>query len=87
MWERKGGKDEEKMNWRRWEKKREERRVHVLQFVLLATTAAGLSQVCRRRQPPNLHICISSSQFSLLAALALHLWSHSLVHPHHLLYE
>ena len=38
-------------------------------------------------QPPNLHICITSSQFSLLAALALHLWSHSLVHPHHLLYE
>ena len=25
--------------------------------------------------------------FSLLAALALHLWSHSLAHPHHLLYE
>ena len=38
-------------------------------------------------QPPNLHICITSSQFSLLAALALHLWSHSLVNPHHLLYE
>ena len=35
----------------------------------------------------NVHICITSSQFSLLAALALHLWSHSLVHPHHLLYE
>ena len=31
--------------------------------------------------------CITSSQFSLLAALALHLWSHSLVNPHHLLYE
>ena len=30
---------------------------------------------------------ITSSQFSLLATLALHLWSHSLVHPHHLLYE
>ena len=29
----------------------------------------------------------TSSQFSLLAALALHLWSHSLVHPHHFLYE
>ena len=27
-------------------------------------------------QPPNLHICMTSSQFSLLAALALHLWSH-----------
>ena len=38
-------------------------------------------------QPPNLHICITSSQFSLLAALVLHLWSHSLAHPHHLLYE
>jgi len=38
-------------------------------------------------QPSNLHICITLSQFSLLAALALHLWSHSLVHPHHLLYE
>ena len=38
-------------------------------------------------QPPNLHICITSSQFSLLAALALHLWSHSLAHPHHLLCE
>ena len=38
-------------------------------------------------QPPNLHICITSSQFSLLAVLALHLWSHSLAHPHHLLYE
>jgi len=25
--------------------------------------------------------------FSLLAALALHLWSHLLAHPHHLLYE
>ena len=35
----------------------------------------------------NVHICITSSQFSLLAALALHLWSHSLVHPHHLLYK
>ena len=35
-------------------------------------------------QPPSLHVCITSSQFSLLAALALHLWSHSLVHPHHL---
>jgi len=30
---------------------------------------------------------ITSSQFSLLAALALHLWSHSLAHPHHLIYE
>ena len=38
-------------------------------------------------QPPNFLICISSSQFSLLTALALHLWSHSLIHPHHLLYE
>ena len=38
-------------------------------------------------QPPNLHICITLSQFSLLAALALHLWLHSLVHPHRLLYE
>ena len=38
-------------------------------------------------QPPNLHICITSSQFSLLTAHALHLWSHSLVRPHHLLYE
>jgi len=38
-------------------------------------------------QPPNLNICITWSQFSLLAALALHLWSHSLVHPHRLLYE
>ena len=38
-------------------------------------------------QPPNLHICINSLQFSLLVALALHLWSHSLAHPHHLLYE
>jgi len=26
-------------------------------------------------------------QFSLIAALALHLWLHSLVHPYHLLYE
>ena len=25
-------------------------------------------------QPPNLHICITSSKFSLLATLALHLW-------------
>ena len=33
-------------------------------------------------QPSYLHNLIS-----LLAALALHLWSHSLVHPHHLLYE
>ena len=33
-------------------------------------------------QPPNLHICITSSQFSLLAALARHLWSHSLARPH-----
>ena len=24
---------------------------------------------------------------NLIAALAVHLWSHSLVHPHHLLYE
>ena len=38
-------------------------------------------------QPPNLHTCITSSQCSLLAALALHLSSHSLVHLHHLLYE
>ena len=38
-------------------------------------------------QPPNLHICITSSPFSLLAALALYLWSHSLVHLHHLLFE
>ena len=38
-------------------------------------------------QPTNLHICMTSSQFSLLAALALHPWSHSLVHPHHHLYE
>jgi len=29
--------------------------------------------------------CITSSPFSLLAALALHVWSHSLVHLHHLL--
>ena len=35
----------------------------------------------------NRQICLTSSQFSLLAALALHLWSHSLSHPHHLLYE
>ena len=28
-------------------------------------------------QPPNLHISIISSQFSLFAALALHLWSRS----------
>jgi len=38
-------------------------------------------------QPPNLHICITSSQFSLLAALAVHLWSHSLAHPHYLLFS
>jgi len=31
-------------------------------------------------QPPNLHICITSSQFSLLAALAPHLWSRSSIH-------
>ena len=29
-------------------------------------------------QPPNLHICITSSLFSILAALALHLWSYSI---------
>jgi len=28
---------------------------------------------------PNLHICITSSQFRLLAVLVLHLWSHWLV--------
>jgi len=38
-------------------------------------------------QPPNLHICITSSQFSLLTALALHLWSHLLVHPYHFVYR
>jgi len=38
-------------------------------------------------QPPNLHICITSSQCSFLAALALRHWSHSLVVPYHLLYE
>ena len=42
-----------------------------------------LSSSTKFSQPPNLHICITSSQFSLLAAL----WSHSLAHPHHLLYE
>ena len=36
-------------------------------------------QVTKFSQLPNLHICITSSQFSLLAALALHLWS--LAHP------
>jgi len=30
------------------------------------------------------HVCITSSPFSLFAALALHLWSHALVYPHHL---
>jgi len=30
--------------------------------------------------PPNLLV-------AAVAALALHLWSHSLVHPHHLLYK
>jgi len=35
-------------------------------------------------QPPNLHICIISSLFNLLVALALHLLSHFLVHLHYL---
>jgi len=35
-------------------------------------------------QPPYLLICITSLQLSLIAALALHLWSHSLVHLHSL---
>jgi len=38
-------------------------------------------------QHHNLHIYIILLQFSLLAALVLQLWSHSLVHQHHLLYD
>jgi len=34
-------------------------------------------------QPPNLHICMTSSLLNLLAALALHLSSPSLDHQHH----
>ena len=67
-------------------------------IILLATLEAELQESVDRptprptqpqihAKPRNLHICITSSQFSLLAALAVHLWSHSLAHPHHLLYE
>jgi len=35
-------------------------------------------------RPPNLHVCITSSLFNLLAALALHLSLPSLDHPHRL---
>jgi len=38
------------------------------------------SSTIKFSQPPNLHICITSSQFSLLAALALHLWLRSPIH-------
>ena len=46
-----------------------------------------LSLPTKLSPPPNRHICTTSSHFSLLAALALHLWSHLLAHPHHLLYK
>ena len=34
-------------------------------------------------QPSNFNMCITSSLFNLLTALALHLWSLSLDHQHH----
>ena len=49
-----------------------------IEYKLLSLTYKVLSTT----QPSYLHNLIS-----LLAALALHLWSHSLAHPHHLLYE
>ena len=58
-----------------------------LQWLLSALNTSFSHLPTKFSQPPNIHICITSSQFSLLAALAFHLWSHSLTHPHHLLYE
>ena len=52
-----------------------------IEYKLLSLT----HKVLTTTQPSYLHNL--SSQFNLLAALALHLWSHSLAHPHHLLYE
>jgi len=40
----------------------------------------SLNYTTQFSQPPELHICITSSQFSLFAALALHLWSRSSIH-------
>ena len=57
-----------------------------LSYAAKNLTIARLSAEHNFNQP-TFFDCITSSQFSLLAALALHLWSHSLVHPHHLLYE
>jgi len=63
------------------------RSLHWLKITELIEYLSSSHLPTKFSQPPNLHICVTSSQFSLLAALALHLWSHSLVHSHHLLYE
>ena len=44
---------------------------------------SGSHSLAKSPQPPNLRICTTSSLFSLLAALALHLSSLSLDHQHH----
>ena len=53
-----------------------------IEYKLLSLTYKVLTTT----QPSYLYNLITV-QFSLLAAHALHLWSHSLVHPRHLLYE